>query len=255
VLVFVVVAVLAPVVSPHDPLESNARNRLQPPSLAHPFGTDSLGRDVFARVVYGAQLSLLSMLGIVAISSILGIMIGFVAATFGGFVDQLLMRVADIALALPQLLVGVLIAVMLGPSLRNAILAVALVRWPDYTRLTRALVVGEREKLYVEAARSIGASSLRINTHILFNIAPILTVKLTYDAGAAILLQAGLSFLGLGAQPPTPEWGSMIAQERSFMLGYPWTTLFPGVAVFLSALGFSFLGDVLRDLLDPRARA
>ena len=253
VLLFVVVAVLAPLIAPYDTLPLDPNNRMRPPSLEHWFGTDNNGRDVFSRCLYGTQISMRAGATIVTIAVIMGMIVGAIAARFGGIVDDVLMRFVDVVLSFPALLLGMMIVTALGHSLNNAILAIAIIRWPDYARLSRALILSESSKPYVEAARSIGASYSRIYfVHLLRNIAIPIIIKATLDMGFAILLMASLSFIGLGASPPTPELGAMVARGRIYILDFPWVSLFPGLCIFSLALGFSLLGDGLQEFLDPQ---
>jgi len=253
VLVFVLIAILASVIAPYDPVPLDPDNRMRPPSLEHWFGTDNNGRDVLSRCLYGTQISMRAGATIVGISMIIGMLVGSVAAQFGGIVDDVLMRFVDVVLSFPALLLGMMIVTALGHSLNNAILALAIIRWPDYARLSRALILSESSKPYIEAARSVGASYSRIYfVHILRNIAIPIIIKATLDMGFAILLMASLSFIGLGASPPTPELGAMVARGRFYILDYPWVSFFPGLSIFSVALGFSLLGDGLQEFLDPQ---
>lgn len=236
-----------------DPLRVDGTQRLRGPGSAHPFGTDELGRDMFSRVLHGARLSVSSGLFAVLLATTLGGVLGAMSGYAGGALDEVLMRVADIFLAFPALVMAMAIVAAIGPSLANALVALGIVWWPQYARLVRISVVQAKEQVYVEAARATGVPEARIMLrHVAPNIVSPIIVKVTLDIGTAILLTAALSFLGLGAQPPTPEWGSMITTGRNFMLEYWWYPTFPGAAIFLTALGFNLLGDGLRDLLDPR---
>ncbi len=240
----------------YDPLQVDGASRLVIPGPTHPFGTDELGRDMFSRVLHGARLSVSSGLFAVLIATVIGGALGLVAGYTGGWLDELSMRVADIFLAFPALAMAMAVVAALGPSLVNALLALAVVWWPQYTRLVRISVVAAKGQTYVEAARATGVPERRIMwRHVLPNIVSPVIVKVTLDIGTAILLTAALSFLGLGAQPPTPEWGSMITTGRNYMLEYWWYPTFPGAAIFITALGFNLLGDGVRDWLDPRMTA
>ncbi len=236
-----------------DPLKLDGSRRLRAPGPEHLFGTDELGRDLFSRVLHGTRLSVSSGLFAVLLATAIGGVLGALAGYLGGTVDEILMRLADIFLAFPALVMAMALVAAMGPSLVHALLALSIVWWPQYARLVRISVVAAKEQVYVEAARAAGVPESRIMLrHVAPNIVSPLIIKVTLDIGTAILLTAALSFLGLGAQPPTPEWGSMITTGRNFMLEYWWYPTFPGVAIFLTALGFNLLGDGVRDLLDPR---
>lgn len=254
ILIWAVVALAAPLVAPYGPLQQKVEDRLQPPSWQHPFGTDELGRDVFSRVVYGARISLPVGLVVIAFSLLMGALVGALAGYLGGLFDLLIMRVADITLAFPSIVLALAIASVLGPSLRNAVIAMILVWWPEYARLMRGQVLSVKNNEYVTAAASVGVPRWRIlGRHILPNSGSPVLIKASLDAGSAILTIAALSFIGLGAVPPTPEWGAMISMGR-FKFYQWWLTAFPGLAVLTVVLGFNFLGDGLRDALDPRSR-
>jgi len=252
VLILVGTAVFAPQLTSIPPAEQNLRERLQPPSLEHPFGTDEFGRSILSRVIYGTRISLLTGLAPVALSLLLGTFIGLVAGFFGGRLDGVLMRLMDVLLAFPSLLLALAVVGALGPGLTNAILAIAIVNIPQYARIVRSVVLGTREEDYVQAARSLGAAAPRIILRHVFpsTIGP-LTVQATLGIGFAILAMSGLSFLGLGVQPPTADWGEMLARGRRFLPDATWLLIFPGAAISLTVLGFNLLGDGLRDALDP----
>lgn len=251
---FLLLAFAAPLIAPADPMRQALYNRLSPPTLAHPFGTDDFGRDILSRVIYGARISLRVGVVAVLIALVLGTGIGLVAGYWGGWVDQVLMRVMDLLLAFPSILLAIGIVAILGPGLENAMLAVGIVAVPQYARLVRASVLTVRETDYVLAARALGASDVRILTiAILPNCLAPLIVQATLGLATAILDAAGLSFLGLGAQPPTPEWGAMLSQGRELIVRAPWVLTFPGGAIFLTVLAFNLVGDGLRDALDPKA--
>lgn len=252
IFVWAVVAIAAPIVAPFDALAQKVEDRLSPPSARHLFGTDELGRDVFSRVVYGARISLPVGLLVILFATLAGALVGALAGYIGGVFDLLIMRLADITLAFPSIVLALAIAAALGPSLRNALIAMILVWWPEYARLMRGQVLSVKNDEYVQAARVLGASDGRILArHIIPNtLAPII-VKASLDAGSAILTIAALSFIGLGAVPPTPEWGAMISMGR-FKFYQWWLTTFPGLAVLTVVLGFNFLGDGVRDAFDPR---
>ncbi|MFN3742857.1 MAG: ABC transporter permease [Anaerolineales bacterium] len=244
----------APLIGPFSPLQQNLRERLSPPSAVHLFGTDEVGRDIFSRVLYGARISLPVALMVVALSGTLGIALGAVAGFVGGWTDEIIMRLADATLAFPALILAMAITTALGPGLFNAALAMTLVLWPEYARLMRGEVLRIREMEYVTAARALGASPGRLLLrHIVPNAIPLMLVKASLDAGNAILLASALSFVGLGATPPSPEWGAMISMGRQKFFEW-WVAAFPGLAIFSTVMGFNFLGDALRDLVDPRLR-
>jgi len=238
-----------------DPLAQNLAERLKPPTPEHPLGADQLGRDVLARVVHGARISLGVGFGVVFLASLLGVAVGLLAGGLGGFWDNLLMRLTDIFFAFPSLILAMAIAAALGPSLVNTVIAVALVTWPIYARLVRAQVLALREREFVEAARALGVGGGRILLrHLLPNSLTPVLVQASYEVGAAILTAAGLSFIGFGAQPPTPELGAMVAETRNYMAEAPWAATAPAVGILLTVLAFNLLGDGLRDALDPRGR-
>ncbi len=254
VLAWLLIALLAPLIAPYSPTAQKVTNRLKPPSAQHWFGTDELGRDVFSRVLHGARVSLPVALAVVAMTGTVGILLGSVAGYAGGLADEIIMRVADAVLAFPSLILAIAITAALGPGLLNAALAIALVLWPEYARLVRSQVIALREMEFVSAATALGASPWRnLFVHILPNALPLMLVKISLDMGNAILLAASLSFVGLGAVPPTPEWGAMVAAGRHKFFEW-WIATFPGLAIFTAVVGFNFLGDGLRDLLDPRLR-
>jgi len=258
---FLVSALLAPYLAPHDPLEQDLYGRLKPPvwdlrgSREHLLGTDDFGRDILSRILYGARISLQVGLISVGISLGFGGLLGILAGYYRGVLDQVIMRGMDMLLAFPSILLAILIVAVLGPSLFNAMIAIGVVGIPEYARIVRASVLSEGSREYVQAARSLGAQDLRIIFHTLLPncFAPIL-VQATLGFATAIVEAAGLSFLGLGAQPPTPEWGAMLNQARALILRAWWVITFPGLAIFLSVLGLNLLGDGLRDALDPRLR-
>ena len=246
-------ALLAPVLAPYDPLAQDLYQRLQPPSTDHWFGTDDFGRDILSRIVYGSRISL--RIGLIAISLALtgGTLFGLVAGYRGGMVDMLIMRSMDLMLAFPSILLAIAIVAVIGPGIENAILAVSIVLVPQFARLVRSSVLTVREATYVEAARALGATESRLLFYsILPNCTAPLIVQTTLGMGAAILDAAGLSFLGLGAQPPVPEWGAMLSGGRELLLRAPWVMTFPGLAIFAVVLGLNLFGDGLRDALDPK---
>ena len=251
--VLVLVALLAPLIAPQDPLAQNLYGRLQPPSANHWLGTDDFGRDILSRIVYGARISL--RIGLVAISLALagGTLLGLIAGYRGGVADMLIMRLMDLMLAFPSILLAIAIVAVIGPGIDNAILAVSVVLVPQFARLVRASVLTVRETTYVEAARAIGASEPRVLFYsVLPNCTAPLIVQGTLGLGTAILDAAGLSFLGLGAQPPAPEWGAMLSGGRELLLRAPWVMTFPGLAIFTVVLALNLFGDGLRDALDPK---
>jgi peptide/nickel transport system permease protein len=252
VLGFVALALAAPLVAPHDPLAQDLGARLQPPSAAHWLGTDDFGRDVLSRVVHGARVSLRLGLFAVSIALVIGGLIGLLAGWYGGWFDLIGMRAMDLMLAFPSILLSIVVVAILGPSLTNAMIAVGVMAVPQYARIVRGSVLQVRGLEYVQAARALGAPDPRIlRSAVLPNVAGPIIVTASLGLATAVLDAAGLSFLGLGAQPPTPEWGSMLSQGRELILIAPWVLTAPGVAVFLSVLGFNLVGDALRDLNDP----
>jgi peptide/nickel transport system permease protein len=255
ILALAVGAALAPLLAPADPLAQALGSRLEPPSAAHWLGTDQLGRDIVSRLLFGARISLIIGLVVVASAGVFGTFVGIVAGYAGGLADEVLMRFTEVFLAFPPLILAMAIAGALGPSLTNAIIAIAAVTWAVYARLARGQLLSLRRREYVEAARSIGASRARILLrHLLPNALAPLLVQASFDMGSAIIAAAGLSFIGFGAQPPTPEWGVMISEGRNFISTEPWLSLFPGLAILFAVGAFNVLGDGLRDALDPRLR-
>lgn len=252
---FLFLCLFGPTISPHNATQPDIEARLSAPSSEYLMGTDQLGRDVLSRIMSGARISLGIATLILVIAIPVGTLVGLAAGYAGGIVDEILMRITDIFLAFPALILAMAIAAALGPNLRNTVIALTLVYWPWYARLIRGQVLQIKERDYVEAARSVGVGSPRlISRHILPNaIAPII-IQATIDVGFAILATAGLSFIGLGAQPPTPEWGAMISDARTFFREAWWYFTFPGVALTLTVIGFNLLGDGLRDYFDPRTR-
>ncbi len=249
---FLFLALFSPSIVPADPLAMDPANRLAPPSADHWFGTDNGGRDVYSRVAVGAQYSLIASLAILFIASTVGSLIGLVSGYFGGLVDEFLMRVTDMFLAFPALVLAMGAAAALGPSLLNAVLAIALVWWPWYARLVRGQTLAIKNEVFVEAARAIGASGPRIAVkHILRNCWSPIIVQMSLDLGYAVLTLAGLSFIGLGAQPPTPEWGTMVSLGRDYFLEQWWIVTFPGLAIFMAVMAFNLLGDGLQESLAP----
>jgi len=256
VTVLLLSALLAPVIVKYPPDLVMGELRLQGPSMGHPFGTDALGRDVLSRVLYGARIAVgMAVLG-VGIAAALGVTLGLLAGFYGGWRDQLLARVMDVWMAFPSLLLAIIIVARLGPDLRNAVLALGIVGVPAFFRLTRGCTLSARQTTYVEAARSVGAGDRRILLrHILPNNISPLVVLLTMRLGMLVLAGGGLSFIGLGAQPPQPEWGALLAAGRDYVDTAPWLAVFPGLCITLTVAGFNLLGDGLRDALDPRSSA
>ncbi|WP_315757818.1 MULTISPECIES: ABC transporter permease [unclassified Bradyrhizobium] len=251
--VFILLAVLAPLVAPADPIKTSWALVRKAPSAAHWFGTDDLGRDVLARVIYGARASLLAGAISVAIALAIGVPIGMLAGYRGGFIDALISRITDAMLACPFLILAIALAAFLGPSLGNAMIAIGISATPIFVRLTRGEVMSVKVEEYVEAARSVGDTDLQIAVrHILPNIMPALLVQATLSVAAAIIAEAALSFLGLGQQPPAPSWGSMLNAAQRFLTNAPWMAIWPGLAIFLVVLSLNLLGDGLRDALDPQ---
>lgn len=248
-------AVFAPWIAPYDPYEQNLLARLQPPSVTHWLGTDELGRDVFSRIAYGGRVSLL--IGIFGSLGglIIGVILGALAGYRGGWIDNLVMRLIDIMMSFPGVLLAILIASVLGPGLINLVVALAIWFTPTFARITRGGILAIKSTEFVEAARSLGANSLRILCrHMLINTLSPIIVYLTLSVATSILVAAGLSFLGLGVQPPTPEWGAMVGAARRYLRDAPHLITFPGLAIFFTVLSINMIGDALRDVLDPRLR-
>ncbi|MEY7852206.1 nickel transporter permease [Natrarchaeobius sp. A-rgal3] len=250
-----VLAIVGPFLTPYDPTTQNLESQLQAPSLAHPLGTDQLGRDVATRVVYGARLTLGIAVLVTVVRLTIGVVVGLVAGYVGGWVDEALMRVVDVLLAFPGIVLALVVAGILGPSLTNLVLALAVVGWTRYARVVRSSVLELRERPFVAASRLTGAPRRRvIRRHVLPNVAGPVVVLATLDLGGVILAAAGLSFLGLGAQPPAPEWGTMLSTGRHHLREASWLVNAPGLAIVLAVLGSNLLGDGLRDALDPTDR-
>jgi len=253
VLAFVAAALLAPVFSPYDPLASDWTAVLQAPSLAHPMGTDDLGRDVLSRAAWGAQTSLIAGVASVLIATFIGVPLGIVAGYFGGLADTILTRLADTLLACPQIMLAIALAMFLGGSLLNASLAIGISTVPVFVRLARAKTIEESSAVYVEAAVSVGNPTRRLLfVHILPNIVPPLIVQAALATAAAIIAEAGLSFLGLGRELPAPSWGSMLTVGKDYIATAPWLSVWPGLCICLAVIGFNLLGDGVRRALDPR---
>ena len=252
---FILLALFAPLVAPYDPIATSWSAVRKPPSALHWFGTDDLGRDILARVIFGARASLLAGAISVGIALAIGVPLGLLAGYRGGFVDALISRITDAMLACPFLILAIALAAFLGPSLGNAMIAIGISATPIFIRLTRGQVMSVKVEDYVEAARAMGNPSWRIAlVHILPNILPALMVQATLSIAAAIIAEAALSFLGLGQQPPSPSWGSMLNAAQRFLTNAPWMAIWPGLAIFLVVLSLNLVGDGLRDALDPRER-
>ena len=246
-------ALLGPFIAPWDPYAQELALRLAGPNGSHVFGLDELGRDILSRLLVGARISLLVGIAVVSVSSSVGILMGSIAGYYGGRVDQVISRVMDVLLAFPGILLAIALVAVLGPSLTNVILALSVIGWVGYARLVRAQVLRVRELEYVQAARALGAKTPRILLrHVIPATLPVVIVQATLGMAGAIIAEASLSFLGLGVQPPTPSWGTMLDAGRSHLFDAPHLTLFPGLAIALLVLGFNFLGDGLRDRIDPR---
>ena len=253
-LTLLLVALLAPVLSPHDPFEQSLSNRLQPLGTeGHILGTDSLGRDILSRLIYGSRITLYIVALVALIAPVAGLLVGTVAGYVGGWTDTVLMRITDIFLAFPRLVLALAFVAALGAEIENAVLAISLTAWPPYARIARAETLTIRSADYISAIRLQGAGALRIITkHIWPLCISSLIVRVTLDMAGIILAAAGLGFLGLGAQPPSPEWGAMISEGRRFILDHWWVATVPGLAIFTVSLAFNLLGDGLRDVLDPK---
>lgn len=246
-------AVAGPVLSPYDPSSQELARRLEGPSTTHPLGLDELGRDILARLLAGARISLMVGIAVVGVSSVVGMLFGSIAGYFGGRVDDVISRVVDVLMAFPGILLAIALVAVLGPSLTNVVLALSVIGWVGYARLVRGQALRAREFEFVQAARALGAGPARIVLrHILPTAYPAVVVQATIGMAGAIIAEASLSFLGLGVQPPTPSWGTMLDAGRSHLFDAPHLTIFPGLAIALLVLGFNFLGDGLRDRVDPK---
>lgn len=255
VVCLILVAVLAPLIAPYGPSNVDLAHRLAPLSRANPFGTDEVGRDILSRLIYGARISIGVSVATVAVAALIGMLLGATAAYVGRWVDPVIMRAIDVILSFPSLILAIALAAALGPSLLNAALAIAIVKIPIYARLAYAETLSTRQQLYVRAARTYGiGNSWIIRRHILPNIRSSILVQTTLDLGDAILLIATLGFLGLGAQPPSPEWGAMISTGWHYLIDQWWYPTFTGAAIFVTVMSFNLLGDGIRDLLDPTSR-
>jgi peptide/nickel transport system permease protein len=255
ILFLIFVAIFAPFLASHHPYEQNLEKALLSPCLEYPFGTDDLGRCIFSRIIFGTRTSLQIGIIVTSITACIGIIMGLIAGYYGGLADEIIMRLVDIFLAFPGLVLALTIAGLMGPGLFNVMFALSLVGWMGYTRVVRGSVLAVKEKEFVETAKSLGANNLYILIHhILPNVIAPVIVMATLGIGHTILAAAGLSFLGLGAQPPIPVWGAMLNNGKAFMRTAPHLTIFPGLAIMITVLAFNFLGDGLRDLLDPRLK-
>jgi len=253
ILLTVLTAVFAPFLVPYDPIKPNYSEVLQPPSIEHLFGTDEFGRDIFSRVIYGTRYALIVGLGVVMLEAILGIVLGVLAGYFGGVIDEIIMRTVDVLLSIPSLVLAIALAAVLGGGLKNVIIAIGLITWVEFARLVRGQVLSIKEEPFIEAARALGVSDLKIIfRHILPNSLSPIIVYTTLSMPSAILISASLSFLGVGVQPPTPEWGLMVSEGRDFLGSAWWISTFPGLAIMVLSLAFNIVGDGLRDALDPR---
>ncbi|MFT5702160.1 MAG: peptide/nickel transport system permease protein [Desulforhopalus sp.] len=250
----VFIAVFAPLIAPFDPIITNLTGRLQPPSGAHFLGTDEMGRDIFSRIIWGSRLTLY-VIGLVAIiAAPVGIIVGTISGYFGGFIDTVLMRITDIFLAFPKLILALAFVAALGPGIENAIIAISITSWPPYARIARGETITIRNSDFIKAIRLQGATSFRVITkHIMPLCLSSLIVRITLDMAGIILTAAGLGFLGLGAQPPSPEWGAMTSSGRAFIIDHWWVITMPGTAIFIVSLAFNLFGDGLREVLDPKS--
>lgn len=253
VLLLILLALAAPIIAPYDPLAAEMKNAYLPPSPEHLFGTDKLGRDCFSRILYGASYSLSSVLLLVAAIFAVGTSLGVAAGYFGGKTDTVIMRISDMMISFPGMILAIAIAGILGGSLVNAIIALTIVSWTKYARLARSMVLKIKERDFVEAAVVNGGKPLHILwRHIVPNILPLMVITAASDIGAMMMELAGLSFLGFGSQPPAPEWGLMLNEGRQQLQTAPWLMVFPGLAIFITVVAFNLWGDALRDVLDPR---
>ncbi len=255
VILLLLVAALAPWIAPHDPYVQNLANRLQPPGTPdYWLGTDDFGRDILSRIIHGARITLYIIALVAVTAPVLGLLVGTVAGYFGGWIDVVLMRLTDIFLAFPRLILALALVAVLGPGIENAVLAIALTAWPPYARVARAETLTVRNSDYIAAIRLQGANAPRIIAgHVVPMCLPSVIIRVTLDMAGVILIAAGLGFLGLGVQPPLPEWGLMISSGRKFLFEQWWVATMPGLAIFLVSLGFNLLGDGLRDVLDPKS--
>ena len=248
-------ALLAPAIAPYSPAQQDLEHDLLASSAGHPLGTDKLGRDVLSRILYGARISVLVGVSTVSVSVVIGLLVGSLSGYFGGWVDQLLMRLVDVLMAFPGILLAIAFTAVLGPGLNHVILALCLIGWTGYARLARGEIMAIREREYIHAAQALGGSPARIILlHMLPNLLPPLLIQATFGMAAAIIAEGSLSFLGLGVQPPTPSWGSMLNEGRQFLLVAPHLTTFPGLAIMVTVLGLNLVGDGLRDRLEKKGK-
>jgi peptide/nickel transport system permease protein len=253
IVLFIILAVFAPIIAPYDPITTSWSAVRKAPSAAHWFGTDDLGRDIMSRIIFGTRASLSAGVISVSIAVAIGVPLGLLAGYSGGFIDALISRITDAMLACPALILAIALAAFLGPSLQNAMIAIGITATPLFIRLTRGQTLNVRVENYIEAAEAIGNSRMRIALrHVLPNVVPALLVQVTLSIAAAIIAEAALSFLGLGQQPPSPSWGSMLNSAQRFLVSAPWMAFWPGLSIFLVVMSFNLLGDGLRDALDPR---
>ncbi len=252
-IILILIPVFAPQLAPHDPIANDYANAMNPGSREYPFGTDQIGRCILSRLIWGGRTSLLIVFVVVFIVSVIGIILGITAGFFGGWVDMLITRFTDIVMALPATVFVIALVSVLGPSLHNTVMAMSLVGWTEYCRVTRALVLAEKENPYVQEARLGGLNRAQIIIrNILPNVFPYLLVNITQDIGNQLLTLSGLSLLGLSSQPPTPEWGFMLSEGRKYIQAAPWLIFYPGLIIVIHVIVFNLLGDSLRDILDPR---
>lgn len=247
--------ILAPLLAPYDPIEISPDRRLTPPNSANWLGTDEVGRDILSRIIHGARISLEIGVTIVFFAAVIGLIIGLISGYFGGVWDQTLMRFTDIFMSFPTLILAIAMTAALGPSLFNSVLAMIIVWWPIYARLIRSEVLAVKEKEYIRAVKALGANPFKIIFfHVLPNTVDVVVIRASIDFGNAVMFCAALSFIGLGAQPPQPEWGAMVTTGRDYLRDAWWLVTFPGLAIFLTVMGFNLFGDSLRDFLDPKLR-
>jgi len=255
ILGYMVTAIFAPILYPGNPSTPNLMRSLERPSWEHPLGTDELGRSILGRIIYGSRVSLMISLGVVSVGLLIGVPLGLISGYYGGKVDFILQRITDMLLAFPGFLLALALVAILGVGINNTVISIGISMVPIYIRLVRGCVLSVREQVYVEAAIAVGTPDLRIiRRHILPNVMVPIIVQTSLGMGTAILFAAGLGFLGIGVQPPTPEWGAMLGSGRGYIFNSPHVATFPGLAIFLAVLGFNLLGDGLRDALDPRSK-
>jgi len=255
ILGYMVTAIFAPILYPGNPSAPNLMRSLERPSWEHPLGTDELGRSILGRIIYGSRVSLMISLGVVSVGLLIGVPLGLISGYYGGKVDFILQRITDMLLAFPGFLLALALVAILGVGINNTVISIGISMVPIYIRLVRGCVLSVREQVYVEAAIAVGTPDLRIiRRHILPNVMVPIIVQTSLGMGTAILFAAGLGFLGIGVQPPTPEWGAMLGSGRGYIFNSPHVATFPGLAIFLAVLGFNLLGDGLRDALDPRSK-